>query len=134
MSRVTEILEKLNSLTPRQLALHELKNEWDGREVQGALFQVLESNKGIVFIFSIPFSRTTYTLAYQSNKQLIDYCNRVLDEIAKKYSKDSSSSFTQVTKESVAELDKEFLDNKKDPYSEDQRVLEGSVRLSFRNE
>lgn len=135
MSRAGRLLEKVEDDAPVtstfDLVLAELKAEWDGREVQSALFQVTGSDRTIKVLYEIGFKRSTKTIAYQDNKQLIDYCNRVLADIGQSHGVAFSTKVTPLTLEVSTQLDKEAESRGEDPFSEFEQTFGGSVVLTF---
>lgn len=135
MSRAGALLEKIEDDVPAtstfDMVLLELKAEWDSREVQSALFQVIGSDRVIRVLYEIGFKRSTRTVAYQDNKQLIDYCNRVLADIAQSYGIGATSKVNPLTLEYAAQLDQESDARGEDAYSEFEQTFGGSVSLTF---
>lgn len=138
MSRAGRLLEAVGddvqdvpATSSFEMALLEISGEWDAREVQSALFQVIGSDRTIRVLYEIGFKRNTRTIAYQDNKQLIDYCNRVLQDIADKYGTGATSKVNPLTLEYAAQLDKDAEAAGQDAYSEFEQTFGGSMSLSF---
>jgi hypothetical protein len=107
----------------------ELDRDYNGREVNQALFKIsaLRHNKVTIW-YDLTFSNNTREGAYLENRSTVDYCNRILQQIADKY-KHLPSNMVPCTRESCRRDDQMNVNDQGQSHFDGRRELRGSIQL-----